>query len=203
MLVYNIGFWLPAAAVGKVFGWTAANAALFLWTWIGAALVGLVLARGRGGWAWIVLLILFGGLDALGTQFFSVGAYPRLWPPVSHLETWAGDLQYSSFTTQLFWVYNQAVPAWLCLALLFGDESFSSAPLLWSLCFFFAPLAAAGLAPFMLLELLRAHGRRPRELLGRLRFLLAPSNLAAAAIVGLSAAYFASNTAPECVHQTD
>ncbi|MBI3162894.1 MAG: hypothetical protein HYZ23_10300, partial [Chloroflexi bacterium] len=47
---------------------------------------------------------------------------PTLLPPVTHLEIWAGnDLQYSSFTTQLFWVFNQAVPAWLCILLIMNE----------------------------------------------------------------------------------
>ena len=39
MLIYYVGYWLPAALVGKIFGWDAANFALFLWTWLGILLV--------------------------------------------------------------------------------------------------------------------------------------------------------------------
>jgi hypothetical protein len=35
MLVYYIGYWLPSAVVGKLFGWSAANFSLFLWTVLG------------------------------------------------------------------------------------------------------------------------------------------------------------------------
>ena len=37
-LAYPLGYYLPGAAVGKLFGWTAAHCAIFLWTWAGAAL---------------------------------------------------------------------------------------------------------------------------------------------------------------------
>ncbi|MDP1778763.1 MAG: hypothetical protein Q8K73_00665, partial [Anaerolineales bacterium] len=63
-----------------------------------------------------LLLIFFSGMDALGTLILAPD-YPTLFPPIQHLEIWSGDLQYSSFTTQLFWVFNQAVPAWLCISI--------------------------------------------------------------------------------------
>ena len=43
MLVYYVGYWLPAALAGKIFGWQAANFVLFLWTWLGVLLVTLQL----------------------------------------------------------------------------------------------------------------------------------------------------------------
>ncbi|MCY4047527.1 MAG: hypothetical protein OXF42_05405 [Candidatus Dadabacteria bacterium] len=49
-LVYTIGYHLPAAAFGKVFGWAAANVALFTWTLAGAYLTLLWFVRFvRGG----------------------------------------------------------------------------------------------------------------------------------------------------------
>ena len=38
VLVYALGYYLPAALVGKVIGWPSANHALFLWTLLGALL---------------------------------------------------------------------------------------------------------------------------------------------------------------------
>jgi hypothetical protein len=109
-----------------------------------------------------LLLIFFSGMDAVGTLLFAK-EYPTLWPPIAHLEIWSGSLQYSSFTTQLFWVFNQAVPAWLCCALILESNSvlfeqhkqysmaFSQKILIWSLCFFFAPLASIGLFPYLVI----------------------------------------------------
>jgi len=117
MLVYYVGYWLPSALVGKLLGWQAANFFLFLWTWLGIFLVALHLASAlkTSTVKAILLLIFFSGMDVLGTLFLSP-EYPTLFPAVTHLEIWNGSLQYSSFTTQLFWVFNQSVPAWLCIA---------------------------------------------------------------------------------------
>src|SRR3990170_6340473 len=57
MLVYYVGYWLPAAWIGKWLGWEAANAVLYLWTWLGVALVGLHLIRRLSSWTSILLLV--------------------------------------------------------------------------------------------------------------------------------------------------
>ncbi len=123
MLIYYVGYWLPSALVGKAFGWKAANFFLFLWTWLGVFLVTLHLSlKLKASLIKIAFLfILFSGMDALGSLLFA-SDYPTLWPPIQHLEIWSGNLQYSSFTTQLFWVFNQAVPAWLCIVLILDDN---------------------------------------------------------------------------------
>ncbi|MBI5838937.1 MAG: hypothetical protein HZB19_02435 [Chloroflexi bacterium] len=235
MLVYYVGYWLPAALTGKLLGWKFANLILFLWTWLGVLLVTLHLGLKlkTSSLKAILLFIVFSGMDALGALIFA-GDYPTFWPPVQHLEIWGGNLQYSSFTTQLFWVFNQAVPAWLCISMFvtlspstslridsakglqfgsrdsslpkervaakkqgvktlfatnFADEHGFLKPIrenscnsrlrscffrfeqrsslrcgftqndtcgqktfIWSLCFFFAPLASLGLLPYLLIE---------------------------------------------------
>ena len=161
--VYYVGYCLPSARAGKIFGWHAANFILFLWTWLGVLLVSLHLGfkLKTSALKTLLLLILFSGMDALGTLLVAQG-YPTLWPPIQHLEIWSGSLQYSSFTTQLFWVFNQAVPAWICIVLILESNAnkqeqavltqISPKIFIWSLCFFFAPIASIGLLPYLLLE---------------------------------------------------
>ena len=153
MLVYYVGYWLPAALIGKVLGWQAANFTLFLWTWLGVLLVTLQLGNvlKTSPLKLAFLLIFFSGLDSLGTLLFAQ-EYPTLWPPITHLEIWSGSLQFSSFTTQLFWVFNQAVPAWLCIAIIMNGVKRGQSALIWALCFFFAPLASIGLIPYILID---------------------------------------------------
>jgi len=117
-LVYYVGYWLPAALAGKLLGWKFANFFLFLWTWTGVFLtiLHLNIKLKTTLLKTALLLIFFSGMDALGTLILAPD-YPTLFPPIQHLEIWSGDLQYSSFTTQLFWVFNQAVPAWLCISI--------------------------------------------------------------------------------------
>jgi len=199
MLVYYIGYWLPAAWVGKRGGWEMANAALFLWTWVGVLLAAaLVALRLRWPlWKAMFLLIFFSGMDALGVLLFPQ-AYPTLWPPIQHLEIWAGSLQYSSFTTALFWVFNQALPAWIGLGLLVNGDEKLPLLLLWALMFFFAPLPALGMLPFLVVQWLEA-GRSARGFSWkRLLFSqLTLPNLVGFLIGMIAFSYFSVNTAAQ------
>lgn len=155
-LIYYIGYWLPPALVGKILGWQAANIALFSWTCLGVFLVVILIKQNLkiSLSAATLLLILFSGMDFLAVLVLqtTIGMdYPTILPPVTHLEWWARAYQYSSFTTQLFWVFNQAIPAWICIALLLFTQNHRQAFLILALCFFFAPLPALGLFPFTLL----------------------------------------------------
>jgi hypothetical protein len=203
MLVYYVGYWLPAAWAGKIFGWQAANFILFFWTWLGVLLTVqyLNIKLKTSFIKTVLLLIFFSGMDALGVLLFAKD-YPMLWPPIQHLEIWSGNLQYSSFTTQLFWVFNQAVPAWLCIALILESDCRGevTSPLLridakifiWSLCFFFAPLAAIGLFPYLLIEWFKQTDFK--SLFKNFRFDLL---LASGVVVLVSYLFFSSNTAAQ------
>ena len=206
MLVYYVGYWLPAALAGRLLGWNLANFTLFLWTWLGILLtiLHLNLKLKMSLFKTALLLIFFSGMDALGSLFFA-SEYPTLWPPIQHLEIWAGNLQYSAFTTQLFWVFNQAVPAWLCIALILESNRLpfdgqELAPALqitpkifiWSLCFFFAPLASIGLLPYLLIEWFKQNDvKSPFK---NIRFDLL---VASGVIVLVSYLFFSSNAAAQ------
>jgi len=155
-LTYYIGYWLPSALIGKVFGPLAARVMLLIWTLGGVFLATIYLRQlTRSSLSKSsILLILFSGMDVIGvfiTHKIAGISYPTFWPPVSHLEWWPRIFEYSSFTTQLFWVFNQAIPCWLAMGLLLNKVSRRSTIFIWSLCFFLAPFPAIGILPFLLL----------------------------------------------------
>ena len=210
MLVYYVGYWLPAALAGRLFGWNFANLILFLWTWLGVLLtiLHLNLKLKTSLFKTALLLIFFSGMDALGSLFFASG-YPTLWPPIQHLEIWAGNLQYSAFTTQLFWVFNQAVPAWLCIALILesdsklsentqkqtsGQSMLAQKTFIWALSFFFAPLASVGLLIYLSIDWLEQIREIIRNRFNGIRFELM---FASALVVLISYLFFSSNTAAQ------
>lgn len=195
MLVYYVGYWLPAVSAGKILGWRVANFALFLWTWLGVLLTTLHIALKIKTSVFKVTLffIFFSGMDALGALFYAKD-YPTLYPPIQHLEIWAGNLQYSSFTTQLFWVFNQSVPAWLCIALVLNSKKLDVKILSGALCFFFAPLAAVGLFPYLLIDDIDGLRTNLKTFLKDIRFDVV---FAGVVIVAISYLYFSSNTAAQ------
>lgn len=200
MLTYYIGFWLPAAAVGKVFGWEIANAALFLWSWLGVVLVGVLLQyrfKSRSV-APIILFIFFSGMDFLGMlirQRMAPLPYFSFWPPIHRLENWTTLIQFSSNTTQLFWIFNQAIPAWLCIALLITTKNKKHMFFLWALCVFYAPMQAIGILPFVLLEAIQnANKNQWKHIFATLKQYFNPANiLGGGSVLFLSYFYFSQS----------
>lgn len=118
-LVYYIAFWMPAAIVGKLFGISAGYAMQYIWTVLGIAIVYLFLCFWRKKimiWP-IVVLILFSGMDAIGS-LFAGDSLPEVLTSEKHIEWWSETFQYSANTTQLFWVFNQSVPTWVATVLM-------------------------------------------------------------------------------------
>lgn len=162
-----IGFYLPAAATGKLFGLRAAECALLLWTASGVFLTFMLLQRDRPRVPQLLVrlavFVLFSGMDIVGT----IAHYnPR--GIGEHLEWWAFIFQYSSHTTQLFWVPNHALPGWIAIAWLLGYQGkrlpIASAIVMVALTPLWSPLTAIGLAPIfgvaIIAELVRDPGRR-------------------------------------------
>lgn len=161
-----IGYFLPAALVGKVWGIHAAGYALLAWTWLGVVLVFAMMLRDRPSLKVAVIrisiFVAFSGMDIVGQI-----AHYNPHPLGGHLEWWAFIFQYSSLTTQLFWVPNHALPGWIAIAWLLGQDMrrLPIAPAVLFVVFapLWSPLTAIGIAPIVGVALLhRGIVARPR-----------------------------------------
>ena len=149
LFTYYLAFWLPSALIAKIFG---SNIQLgyylqFCWATIGVFLVFyyiLAFFKNKNILP-IIIFIFFSGLDFLGAKF--VGYPINL---VSHLEWWFPNYQFSSFTTQLFWVFNQAIPTWLITLIILKEENNKNILFLYSVLFLFATFPAIGMFPIVL-----------------------------------------------------
>ncbi len=162
-LVYYLAYYLPAALIGKLFGWVVANQALLVESWIGLSLTflwGLVLIK-RSWWKVVLLISCFSGLDILGYLLIAPVA-PMLGQTVSfyNFEWWSIGWIYFSFTHVLFWVPNQGFVGWLAMSLLlkemFDRERrytfwYLGLTTLWS------PFITLGLLPFVLVDWISDH----------------------------------------------
>ena len=148
-LIYYIGFWLPAAVVGKIAGINAGYAFQYIWAVLGIGLLYyLFLTYKKKIMVWpIAIFIFFSGLDIVGTYFMGNKLSDIL--PSQHLEWWSTAYQYSSMTTQLFWVFNQALPAWLITFLLYIQKNNKNMIILWACCMLPSTFPSAGLIPFL------------------------------------------------------
>lgn len=142
LLLYYFSYWLPAALVGKIFNASVGEFFLFLWTWFGLCLLYyfILVYLKKISLVPLFILIFFSGADIVGT-FLLHGKLP---PLGSHIEWWT-FMQYSSMTTCLYWVFNQAVPAWLGTILFLLDKRIGARFFIVALVVAFSPFPAIGL----------------------------------------------------------
>lgn len=192
-LAYYIGHWLVPAMLSKpfyyLFGesvwWFAARMILWLWTSFALLLIALdlmVYTNADTRWKKVLCMvgfIGFSGMDAVGAwltdQWREVTA-----PKVLHFEWWPDDdYQFSSMTTCLYWVFNQAVIPWLIVMnVLFERDPRNY--LFWGMCCFLCgPFPLVGLAILMLVKgcVFLVRKFRARERREALRALFSPGNL--------------------------
>ncbi len=156
-MCYYIGYWIPAALIGKITNsltsneiaaWNVANTALYIWTFLGIVLTFLLLyftvnaKTLKRVIAVIGLFIFFGGMDILGV---ALNVNPKLSLSGYHIEWWATyRYQLSSFTTCLFWVFNQTVIPWICTLLLITEKTPSNYVFIGMMCLFSGPFPFIG-----------------------------------------------------------
>lgn len=147
-LVYYLSYWLPAALVGKAFGWQAANVALYLWTVAGVLLTLYLYFRfvRKSPLVLTVIFIFWSGMDIIGALI------NHHIPPLGGetIEWWAKLIQYSSNTTTMYWVFNQTISVWLAVMLLMNFKNTKSILFTYALVLPVAPFSFIGLAPFVI-----------------------------------------------------
>jgi hypothetical protein len=163
-----VAFYLPAALVGKMAGLPAAHLVMAVWTAAGATLFLLQVlsltpsrastaARVSTAVMVIAVVVLFSGFDIIGCLLNYGGRFAANWDIAMHIEWWAGDYQYSSMTTQLFWVPNHALGGWLTIGLLCRNERGTPLermlPIILVAAALWSPLTALGLIPFALWQM--------------------------------------------------
>jgi hypothetical protein len=153
-----LGYYLPAALIGKLTSVPTAHIALLAWTAMGTVLflmqvISLVENRVSAGLLAVGVVILFSGADFVGSLLNWGPRFLMQWDLPMHIEWWAGSYQYSSMTTQLFWVPNHALGGWLIIALLYRCDATADLepflPILMVAAALWSPLTAVGLLPFV------------------------------------------------------
>ena len=158
-LVYYIAYYLPAALVGKILGWEAANYFIFFWTLIGIVLSYL--------WFWkisainlknsktrtLVLLLIFslaGGLDVIGYYLIKQNTFDLF----THIEGWAEYFQYSSNTTLIYWVPQHTLAGWLITGIvvnsIYKPQNLKYLGLSLAFSIIWSPFIVIGIAPFLI-----------------------------------------------------
>lgn len=158
MLRAPVAYYLPAALVGKMTSLSIAHFALLAWTAAGSVFfllqaISLVGLRLGAVLLAAMVVVFFSGADIVGALLDDGPRFRSQWDLPMHLEWWAGSYQYSSMTTQLFWVPNHALGGWLVVGLLYRSDIDTDLehllPILLVAVALWSPLTAVGLVPFM------------------------------------------------------
>lgn len=177
-LVYYIGFWLPSAALGKLAGLRAGYVFQIVWAVLGLCIIWYLLCvmHKRIVLYPLVIFLFFSGMDIIGNgciqNMFSqltalqkgTWAFPDGSPVTTHIEWWASYFQYSSHTTQLFWVFNQCIPVWIATLLILVERSNKNLVFIMGLSLLSSTLPFIGLIPIFVWCAVCDHGD---ELLNR------------------------------------
>ena len=160
-VVYYVAYYLPSAVIGKVFGWTHANIAMFIWTLIGVVLayawfrkISRISFNNKSTSLELLLVQIFclaGGLDYIGYYLLNRNI------PDTHVEMWAYYFEYSSNTTLIYWVPQHTIASWLITGMIV-DALYNKRDMKWLgmvivAGIIWSPFGIVGIAPFLLLTL--------------------------------------------------
>lgn len=146
-LIYYIGFWLPSAIVGKLLGESVGYVFMALWAAIGVLITYLLICTKMKKFRlWpFFLFLFFSGMDVAIMYFRGVDIFSL--SSTANIE-WATEyFQFSSFTTQLFWVFNQAIPAWIATLLIILQKNNKNIVFILSLAIINCTLPFVGMLP--------------------------------------------------------
>lgn len=211
MLTYYVGHWLFPALFGKIAfiitnsistAWLVAKIALLLWSTLGIMLVFILLCKifslssNKAIVFCCLFFVFFSGLDILAI-YVRNGRIP------THLEWWAENMQYSSFTTCLFWVYNQCISVWLATLLFFYEEKVKNYAFIGLCVLITSPIPLVGLFPFFVVSGILQFIKTEKGLRYKffLQSILSPQNIIACfTILPIVALYFCNNAAVANTH---
>ncbi len=147
ILNYYFAFWLPGALVGKILGFRIASLFMLLWQTLGVILFFYYLIRFMKNikYRYFIIFLAFGGLNVIG--HIIMNAYDGL--PITpigstHIDTSLGVFCMSTFITQLFWVFNQSIPAWVAVMLFLNSKNYKTCGFYFALLVPFGPFPMLG-----------------------------------------------------------
>ena len=194
-LCYYLGFWLPSALVGKLFGLHSGYFFQIVWAFLGIAIAfGIVCQylkeiKIRN----ILIFIFYSGLDVfLFLMFSGLPVFESINNILggSHLELSLYWFNSSSNTTLLFWLYNQIIPFWVGMMLLLSQKNSKSICLIYAMLFLYSPFPDVALAPVMVYLVFR---QPEKNILKKILYACSFENIVAIPILIILALFMKSN----------
>jgi len=205
-LCYYIGFWLPSAAIGKLFGFQAGYLFQIVWALIGVVLAFLLICDYLGGvnYKTLLLFLFFSGLDIIpfvlyNIHFGNAGEILTRLLQGEHLELQLFQFNSSSNMTLLYWLYNQTIPFWVGFMLVLREKRSASLVFTYALLLLFAPFPTLAMLPLVIYRYFRLSpeiiSRTGFHLRQFVREAITVENMTGVLFGLVIAAYYASNAA--------
>lgn len=203
-LCYYIGFWLPSAAIGKLFGFQVGYFFQLIWACFGVVIAFLLLCDfvKKCSFKVLFLFIFFSGLDILpyilyGVRSSGIASVLAELAKGAHLELALYQFNSSSNTTLLYWLYNQTIPFWVGFLLILRESSNRTRLFTYMLLLLFAPFPAFALMPLIAYQMIRGMIQQRRNSgtkgVGFLADTLTFENITGFAVSLIIMLYFAGN----------
>ena len=164
-LCYYMGQWLVPSLFGKAIlfmtsnetlAYLIGNIFLYIWCTIGIILIFLWLSKTvkvstiKKIICLLLMFIFFSGLDVIGEIIQGDFEFEFL---LNGFEWWANfDWQYSSFTSLIFWVFNQAIVPIIITLMLYDEDSYEYRGVLLICGLLFGPYPILGLGMFLIIK---------------------------------------------------
>ena len=205
-LCYYIGFWLPSAAIGKLFGFQAGYLFQIVWAFIGVVLAFLLICEylGRVNYKTLLLFLFFSGLDIIPFVLYNVhsgnaGEILSRLLHGEHLELMLFQFNSSSNMTLLYWLYNQTIPFWVGFMLILREKRSASLVFTYALLLLFAPFPTLAMLPLVIYRFFQLSpgiiSRSGVNLRQFVREAITIENVTGLLVGLVVAAYYASNAA--------
>ncbi len=189
---YYFAYFMPAAALGKLFGLGFANVFLLIWNSIGMFLTFIGMSRfcHRPSFAVPFVYTFFAGLDALPDLFYAITHYEAwLW-----LEGYVPGISYVANFTEYCNVFNQVVPCFLVVVLFMMQKNTRSLALTCGLLLVYSPWAVIGIVPMAIASLSRKEEGCGKGITA-VKNILSPVNIISAiALLGIFGSFYMSNS---------
>ena len=184
---------MPAALVGKMFGFNAGNFVLFLWNSVGIFLSFLGASAAIKKFTYWVpfIFVFFSGLDAIPNMVYELTQYDG-W---RWFEGYVTSMSYVSNFREMASVFNQMIPCFLVVCLLMMSFNVRSLGLTSGILFCYSPWAVFGILP-MVIATLCSKKHRASKVSRTITNALSPSNIASAMFILLIfGSYYMTNSA--------
>ena len=146
-LNYYFAYWLPGALIGKVSNFKVASLFMLVWQIIGSGLFFYYIFRfmKKIKIRYLLAFLAFGGLNVIGHIIVNYMTGQPINPiGTTHIDTSMGVFCMSTFITQLFWVFNQSIPAWVAVMLFLQEKDYKTCGYYFALLVPFGPFPMIG-----------------------------------------------------------